>query len=379
MNPNRWHWRRVLARFGGRGAAVPPHILHAIDGTSDAAGVPVLDPCPPDVRDAFRALAWRAFAEGNPAAVLAETLLDVAGWETTRAEAPPEGRPRAQIIVPVRGAHEALRLCLACVDYHTKSENDVTLTVVMPTDEANAVGGIIASCGPGGVELCSCIARDVVATPIPQSFAANVNLGASGSESEFLVLLNSDAFVGPGWLDVLLAPFEDPDVVAVGPMGTNVSGHQSHALVHPDRENRSEYYRNPATVAQLTEPFTSTTRVMFDGQKTEDQLTPYAARRLVGFCVAVRRSAWDRVGGLDERFEGAFDDDDLSLRLSLIGKCVVVPDLLVLHAGSASFAELPDAEANYRRTLAENEVRFREKWAWILPSVNGWLDSKGVR
>lgn len=282
-------------------------------------------------------------------------------------------RRGVQIVIPVRGAHEALRLCLACLNAHTPklsaplSAMPVSVTIVCPDDEFEAVSRAEGeSVGPW--------AALIVQTSHPQSFARNCNLGARHDEAEFVVFLNSDAFVGPGWLDALLAPFANPDVVAVGPRGPHVSGHQAVAIdmVMGDSPEWVSRYVGAMWPAQLA-------AARNRGVAVPD--VPYRARRLVGFCLAVRRSAWDAVGGFDEQFENAFCDDDLSLRLSLIGDCVVVPDLLVLHHGSASFAELPDAEESYRRTLLENEGRFNEKWSrrGLLPFLNAWLDSRGAR
>jgi len=367
MHPNPLYWRTTLA---GIGRTAGP-----IDFMQHMAGVPVLgDACPAEVRVPLRAVLRRAFVGGNSEAPLADALADVSGW--TSAAAPEPRAPRAQVVVPVRGAHDALGLCLACFDRHTSGEGrndagDVNVTLVSGADDGAAVRNALDTCGAfGGGGLCSCIARTVVCTPKARTFAENVNLGASQSRSEFVVLLNSDAFVGPGWLDALLAPFADPEVVAAGPMGTNVSGHQN-ALAE----------ESTATVADLkltSERVALATRFFAQRRGELSMTSPYPARRLVGFCVAVRRSAWDRVGGMDERFENAYCDDDLSVRLSLVGKCVVVPDLLVLHEGQASFRELGDAGA-YARGLAENEVRFRAKWGWLRPDWDAWNDGRGWR
>lgn len=268
---------------------------------------------------------------------------------------PDEIAPRVQIVIPVRGAHEALRLCLSCVAAHTSEPVELTIPCAQP--EALAVR--IAAHERA-------LPADVVATGSPFTFAQNCNLGAARSESEFLVLLNSDAFVGPGWLDALLAPFADPDVVAVGPMGTNVSGHQG-GIGRPGLEGMNH---SPEFVAVET-------RTWFNDAARGR--TPYPARRLVGFCLAVRRSAWDACKGFDEVFVNGHEDDDLSLRLNLIGKCVVVPDLLVIHHGSASFAELPDAESNYRRTLEGSGRVFAKKWGPHLRELSAQLDARGIR
>lgn len=50
------------------------------------------------------------------------------------------------------------------------------------------------------------------------------NFGVSRTETELVIMLDSDAGPQPGWLDALLKPFQDPDVMAVG--GFTVLGHE---------------------------------------------------------------------------------------------------------------------------------------------------------
>jgi hypothetical protein len=363
VNTNPLYWHETLRMLGDA--------YHCSPGRP-GVGVPVAgDACPPSVRVPLRAVLRQAFLAGHREAPLLDALADVEGWTTGRALSEPE----VQILIPVRGAHEALGLALRCLDAHTEGWKTDAL-LIASKDEIPALQAVVEKAVPPSPTDDAAFEEEMhkrlgrgsfffAEADSPQSFAANVNLGASRACSDFLVLLNSDAYVGPGWLEALLAPFEDPEVAAVGPMGTNVSGHQNipglpwdDPLIHRPT--------TPADVAEGAVDFAARSRP-----------GPYPARRLVGFCVAVRRSAWDRVGGMDERFANAYCDDDLALRLSLVGKCVVVPDLLVLHEGQASFRELQDAAAAYDRALAENRDRFAKKWGWLLPDWNAWNDSRG--
>lgn len=362
MHENPLYWRRVMERLSRPEPwAVRP------------AGVPVLgDPCPTEVRVPLRAVLRQAFLAGNREAPLVDALADVAGWETGDEGKGRDGR--VQIVVPVRGAHDALRLCVACIAAHTRGEYRMTLATSQ--DEGPALRDLAHEEMRNRDEATALAhwTHDVFTRPTPQSFAANCNLGASRCRSEFIVLLNSDAFVGPQWLDALLAPFSDPEVVAVGPMGTSVSGHQLVDRIAGPAQSATFPPTTASEVAQRVESY----RLGREQFRISDA-EPYPARRLVGFCLAVRRSAWDRVGGLDEALVNSHEDDELCLKLSLVGKLVVVPDLLVLHAGSASFAELPDAEAGYKRTLVENARRLDSKWGWIRADLRAWLDSRGWR
>jgi hypothetical protein len=81
------------------------------------------------------------------------------------------------------------------------------------------------------------------------------------------------------------------------------------------------------------------------------------------FCVALRRSTFEHIGGLDERFGLAlFEDDDYSLRVGRSGARVVcVEDTFVHHFGEGSLGSLA-ASGTYGELFGANRQRFEEKW-----------------
>ncbi len=87
----------------------------------------------------------------------------------------------------------------------------------------------------------------------------------------------------------------------------------------------------------------------------------FTAGKLSGFCLLMKRAAYETIGGLDERFGlGLFDDDDLAVRARRAGfELAVAHDLFIHHFGSRTFAGNGiDAE----RLLRENSRKFTEKW-----------------
>lgn len=125
--------------------------------------------------------------------------------------------------------------------------------------------------------------------------------GLEASSEEFVIFLNDDTYIplfSTDWAERLLKHFDDPKVGAVGPSSNTVMGYQS--IFAPN----------------LTNVF----NVNF----------------LIGFCVALRRSALDEVGGVDTTLTGG-DDLDLSIRLRKAGyKLVCDKTIFVYHHGFKS-------------------------------------------
>ena len=167
-------------------------------------------------------------------------------------------------------------------------------------------------------------------------FAAANNLAAAKAGGEALLLLNADAWLDPGALDLLAAQISGrPDVGLVAPR-----------LRYPN--GRRQFSWSPARG--------------FVGEVLQKARNPFEARagahgslarwlaRLVGptwytaACVLVRTEAFRAVGGFDESFFMYFEDVDLCLRLEAAGwHLAQEPGAVVCHAGGiAGRSEVDD-------------------------------------
>jgi len=179
-----------------------------------------------------------------------------------------------------------------------------------------------------------------------EGFARANNQGIAVSKGEFIVLLNNDTVVPPGWSCRLQRHLRDADsglVVSV----TNFSGNESRIDVT---------YR----ALEEMEAFAADRAREHDGESFD---IPVAAM----YCVAFRRTVFGRVGPLDERFTiGMFEDDDYSLRVRNAGfRVVCAEDAFVHHFGQASFKKLSQSE--YFALFERNKRLFEDKWgrAWV--------------
>ena len=142
-------------------------------------------------------------------------------------------------------------------------------------------------------------------------FAAGCNQALAQARGRYLVFLNNDTVVTPGWLSNLVAcALHDwPNVGLVGPVSNCAASPQ-----HVQGE-----YRDLSDI----DLFAIRHRQQFAGKAV-------GVERLTGFCLLVRREIVEQVGGFDERYGlGFFEDDDLCVRAREAGfKLVVAQDVL---------------------------------------------------
>lgn len=203
---------------------------------------------------------------------------------------------------------------------------------------------------PGaGVEhraAAACPGARVIASEVNLGFAGAVNRAVAASTGEFVVLLNDDAVVEPGWLDALVSAARADD--RVGAVGSQVLSPRG------------------APLEDGTVLWSDGTVTLIDGFSIARPPPPGGVRRLdyaSGVSLLVRRSSWEEVGGLDEGyFPAYYEDVDLCLKLEALGQKVVYqPVSVVRHRQGAS------APLSYRGFLRDrNLARLRARWPHAL-------------
>jgi GT2 family glycosyltransferase len=249
--------------------------------------------------------------------------------------APKPGSDRlATIVVPCFGQLEHTRRCVEALARHTRTPWEL---VAVDNGSTDGTPGFLRGLGAGAASRV-----EVITNPENRGFPAACNQGLAAARGDYLVLLNNDAIVTHAWLDQLIALAEsDARIGMAGPM----TNYASPPQLVPD-----------ATYADLADMdrFARSWRAEHRGRW-------FRASKLSGFCLLIKRAAYEAVGGLDERFGlGLFDDDDLSLRVRQAGfDLVVAMDLFVHHSGSRTFA---GAGIDQAALLAENLAKFEGKW-----------------
>ncbi|HEY8001675.1 MAG: glycosyltransferase family 2 protein [Vicinamibacteria bacterium] len=170
-------------------------------------------------------------------------------------------------------------------------------------------------------------------------FAAAANVGARLSDTPVFALLNPDVRVADlGGVARLAAQLVDPQVGAVAP-----------GLVLRDGSLQDSARRVPTPTDLIVRRFA-------DRQPDAVRATtPVDVDWAVGACLLLRRSAFDRVNGFDERYFLYFEDVDLGVRLRAAGyRLRYVPTVRVFHdhgAASRSGITSPATRRHIRSAL----------------------------
>ncbi|MFD0717399.1 glycosyltransferase family 2 protein [Paenibacillus sp. GCM10027626] len=173
-------------------------------------------------------------------------------------------------------------------------------------------------------------------------FAKGCNQGIELAKGETILFLNNDTIVTEHWLENMLTVlYENERVGMVGPVTNYTSGHQQIPVTYSDLSGLDSFAR----------------------RHCEENAGCYTdVRRLVGFCLLVKRSVLDEIGCFDEVFGlGNFEDDDLCLRALRSGYLLrVVYDSYIHHIGHATMNHLQGT--NLGILLQQNRHRASEKW-----------------
>ncbi|WP_127534306.1 methyltransferase domain-containing protein [Paenibacillus kobensis] len=172
-------------------------------------------------------------------------------------------------------------------------------------------------------------------------FPKATNQGLEQAAGDLLMLLNNDTVAAPGWLDNLKrALLSGDDIGAVGPVTNNASYSTSIPVPYASTDDM--------------EPFAADYN-RSDPAKWEERI------KLIGFCLLMKREAYEKAGPLDEQFGiGNFEDDDLCFRMLLSGyKLLLCRDTFIHHYGSVSFG---DDRSEFLKLLARNTDIFQQKW-----------------
>jgi GT2 family glycosyltransferase/capsular polysaccharide biosynthesis protein len=230
------------------------------------------------------------------------------------------------------------RKCIESIFSHTRSAFELIIVDNGSQDDTISYINSISRINS------ACVRINLIKNEENMGFAKGCNQGLAEARGEYLLLLNNDVVVTAGWLSRLIEPLgRNPRLGILGPMSNYVSGPQ--LVLNPQYDVNS---------LSGLDHFSSTWSAKYSGQ-----IVPCS--KIVGFCMLIKRSVIDDIGGMDGRFGlGNFEDDDFCIRAHLAGyQGGIAKDCYVHHFGSRTFQ---GNNLKYQELLQQNWEFFKEKW-----------------
>lgn len=256
------------------------------------------------------------------------------------------GEPKISIIIPNKDHVEDLRRCISSIIEKSTYDN-YEIIVVENNSETKEIFSYYE-------ELKNNPAIRVVTYTGEFNYSAINNLGVSEASGEYVLLLNNDTqVITVNWMEELLMYAQREDVGAVGGklyyadktiqhagVVIGLGAHRTAGHVHYRQKRENLGYMGRLCYAQNMSAVT-------------------------GACLMVKKSLYERVGGLDESFAVSLNDVDFCLKLRSLGYLnVFTPFAEAYHYESASRGL--DTEGEKAQRYNEESARFREKWKAML-------------
>ena len=251
-------------------------------------------------------------------------------------------------------------LAVVVVSYETREVLEPCLSSVAAARPSEAIV-IDNGSEDGSVEMVRSRFPEMrlIANPDNRGYGAAANQAIAACEAPAVLLLNSDTVLAPDALTALghyLA--EHPEVGLVGPRLTNGDGSLQHSTFG--------YPSIPDMLMADTGLHLLIRRLPFVREcflRTWAHDRARAVPWVRGAALAIRRSAFDAVGGFDEQYFMYWEEVDLCRRLAEAGfETHYAPVTTVLHARSVSTGKVAAAMrrewlVSFRRYLLRHEPR----------------------
>ena len=241
--------------------------------------------------------------------------------------------PRVSIVVPVHGK---LAYTLACLRSLAKHGAQAPFEVIVVDD---------ASPDESSATLARINGLRLLRNTENLGFVGSCNAGAAAARGEFLLFLNNDTQVTPGWLDALLRCFDER-------ADCGIAGSR---LVYPDgrlQEAGGLVFADGS--CWNTGRFESRETAAYRYRRETDYVS--------GAALMIRREVFQRTGGFDTRYAPAYyEDADLAFAARKLGMRVYYePASTVIHCEGISAGT--DLDAGMKRHQRPNQTKFVDKW-----------------
>lgn len=255
------------------------------------------------------------------------------------------GNPKVSIIIPNKDYIATLKVCLKSINRLTTYENYEIIIVENNSVEKDTFEFYKKIDGKNNVKVIYYKEKEF-------NYSRIINFGVKHSTGDYIVQLNNDTeLITPNWLEEMLGFAQREDVGAVGV-----------ELFYPDKtiQHAGIIIGIGGVAGHVFKNIPKGMHGYFSKDAMIQNLSAVTAA-----CIMTKKSVYDEVGYMDEKFKVAFNDVDFCLKIREQGKLIVYnPYVQFIHYESKSrgFEDTPEKQNRFKSEID----RFHEKWQHIL-------------
>jgi len=198
-------------------------------------------------------------------------------------------------------------------------------------------------------------------------FARAINQGLTASNGEFVLLLNPDTIIHPGFFRSMVSFLKNnPDVGIVASQQVTASG-----SILPSCRNFPNHLSLFLYVTGLSTLFPGSR--IFNGWKMGyfGHKTSRIVQQPMGACLMTRKSDVEKVGYMDEQFRMFFNDVDWCKRFLAAGKkAYFLAEAKITHYAGHSIRRRPVSMIfSSHWAFGRYFRKYYRKWYWVLPNL----------
>lgn len=259
-----------------------------------------------------------------------------------------KGEPLVSILIPNKDHVADLNRCLASIREKTTYKNYEILIIENNSVEAETEAYYQSLTDKRADDQEETSAASIIRYSGPFNYAAIHNFAVPYAKGEYMILLNNDTEVlAHDWIQEMLGICQKEEVGAVGaklyyPDGTiqhagvilGLCGVASHLFVGAPGD-KDGYAGRLVSVQDFS--------------------------AVTAACMMTKKSAWEKVGGMEERLAVAYNDIDYCLKLQEAGYRIVFTPYAELTHYESKTRGLEDTKEKQQRLQREADI-FQEKW-----------------
>ena len=267
------------------------------------------------------------------------------------------------------GASTLLPWCLQAIRQRTPDETPFDLFVVDDSGKPDHARR--------AAETCARFDTNLIVHSGNRGVAAGWNTLARAGAHEYVILLNDDFIVSPGWVDTMVYFLEqNPSAGSAGYFAFFIT-----------QDDVPQLLTGPDARVTPRDPFTKVPKPAEFTQRDGSDM-PGRCMAPPGCGFGFRRSMFDAVGGFDERYKSFYEEADWGTSCAKLGyPAYALQWPFCYHIWSATFGQSPELKASAR--MASSRAAYIQKWGTHTEEAHAkfmsaipfhhtkWLDANG--